>query len=358
VSASRPSTVQRLAVGDHLEGYTIVGELGEGGFSKVFRVETGFGDTAALKLAKSTSPNPYGGGTVALCFAQPIAFHTGGIGPGSPTPSQVIEREGLMLRGLDDPLFPRVIETGMLADRAFVVYEEIAGETLRARIQRRDPVPIEFFLAIGEALAIRQQDGRLPFHGDLKPDNVMIDDFGNWRLLDPACAAAEGKPLGSRGLITTPSYYPFLMPDDPSANIIMICTGTGSAPFRAFTERRRRAMPQAPGKLYFFFGARTPGELPYFGPLKKVPTSLLDKELVFSRLADRPKEYVQDRMLKRGEDLAEVLSHATAHIFVCGLKGMEEGVDASFAKICADLSHWPELRDRMRAEGRYHVETY
>jgi serine/threonine protein kinase len=222
VSASRPSTVQRLAVGDHLEGYTIVGELGEGGFSKVFRVETGFGDTAALKLAKSTSPNPYGGGTVALCFAQPIAFHTGGIGPGSPTPSQVIEREGLMLRGLDDPLFPRVIETGMLADRAFVVYEEIAGETLRARIQRRDPVPIEFFLAIGEALAIRQQDGRLPFHGDLKPDNVMIDDFGNWRLLDPACAAAEGKPLGSRGLITTPSYYPFLMPDDRPALALMI----------------------------------------------------------------------------------------------------------------------------------------
>jgi len=163
---------------------------------------------------------------------------------------------------------------------------------------------------------------------------------------------------GDKVNVVGPFGATFLMPDDPSANIIMICTGTGSAPFRAFTERRRRAMPQAPGKLYLFFGARTPGELPYFGPLKKVPTSLLDKELVFSRLADRPKEYVQDRMLKRGEDLAEVLSHATAHIFVCGLKGMEEGVDASFAKICADLSHWPELRDRMRAEGRYHVETY
>jgi hypothetical protein len=33
------------------------------------------------------------------------------------------------------------------------------------------------------------------------------------------------------------------MPNDAQANVIMICSGTGSAPFRAFTERRRRAAP-------------------------------------------------------------------------------------------------------------------
>ena len=43
-----------------------------------------------------------------------------------------------------------------------------------------------------------------------------------------------------------------------------------------------------------FFGARTPGELPYFGPLKKVPETLLNKHLVFSRIPGAPKEYVQD----------------------------------------------------------------
>ena len=32
-----------------------------------------------------------------------------------------------------------------------------------------------------------------------------------------------------------------------AANILMICTGTGSAPFRGFTERRRRAMRTRPG---------------------------------------------------------------------------------------------------------------
>jgi benzoyl-CoA 2,3-dioxygenase component A len=151
----------------------------------------------------------------------------------------------------------------------------------------------------------------------------------------------------------------FLKPDDPSADIIMICTGTGSAPFRAFTERRHRAMPHAPGKLHLFFGARSPQELPYFGPLQKVPKSLLDQELVFSRLPDRPKEYVQDRMRARAADLAMLMRRETTHVYVCGLRGMEAGVEASFQDICAGHGlDWAALRSRMREEGRYHVETY
>jgi benzoyl-CoA 2,3-dioxygenase component A len=151
----------------------------------------------------------------------------------------------------------------------------------------------------------------------------------------------------------------FLMPDDSEADVVMICTGTGSAPFRGFTERRRRSMPNAKGKLYLFFGARTPEELPYFGPLQKVPKSLLDQELVFSRLAEKPKEYVQDRMKKRSADLAELLKRGTTHIYMCGLRGMEAGVEESFAAICREHKlDWTSIRAKMRDEGRFHVETY
>ncbi|HEX2654055.1 MAG TPA: benzoyl-CoA 2,3-epoxidase subunit BoxA, partial [Xanthobacteraceae bacterium] len=159
--------------------------------------------------------------------------------------------------------------------------------------------------------------------------------------------------------IAGPFGSTFLKPDDGEADIIMICTGTGSAPFRGFTERRRRAMPNAKGKLYLFFGARTPSELPYFGPLQKVSPKLLDQELVFSRLADKPKEYVQDRMRKRADDLAGLLGRSTTHVYVCGLRGMEEGVEASFNEICsAHGLDWATLRSAMRESGRYHVETY
>ena len=164
---------------------------------------------------------------------------------------------------------------------------------------------------------------------------------------------------GAEVEITGPFGGTFLMPDDPQANIVMICTGTGSAPFRAFTERRRRSMPSAPGELVLFFGARRPEELPYFGPLKKVPRKLMTQHLVYSRLPDAPKEYVQDRMLTQGDALSALLAEDSTHVYVCGLKGMETGVDESFASICRQHSlDWEALKPRMREEGRYHVETY
>ncbi len=165
--------------------------------------------------------------------------------------------------------------------------------------------------------------------------------------------------VGDKVEVTGPFGATFLMPNDATANIIMICTGTGSAPFRAFTERRRRALQNAPGKAMMFFGARTPQELPYFGPLQKVPESLLQKHLVYSRVPGTDKEYVQDRIRREADTVATLLKDANAHIFICGLKGMETGVEEAMADVCRKHSlDWAALKPDMRASGRYHVETY
>jgi benzoyl-CoA 2,3-dioxygenase component A len=164
---------------------------------------------------------------------------------------------------------------------------------------------------------------------------------------------------GDQVEVTGPFGSTFLMPNDPAANIVMICTGTGSAPFRAFTERRRRTMPKAAGKLVLLFGARRPEELPYFGPLQKLPSSLITQHLVYSRVPGQPKTYVQDRMRVEGAMLSTLLRESATHVFICGLKGMEHGVDEAFADICRhDGLDWAEVKGRMRGEGRYHVETY
>jgi benzoyl-CoA 2,3-epoxidase subunit A len=165
--------------------------------------------------------------------------------------------------------------------------------------------------------------------------------------------------VGDKVQVTGPFGSTFLMPNDANANVIMICTGTGSAPFRAFTERRRRAAPGAPGKFLMFFGARTPEELPYFGPLQKVPASLLEKHLVYSRIPGTDKEYVQDRIRKESATVATLLESAATHIFICGLKGMETGVEEAMADVCRKQGKdWAKLKTEMRGQGRYHVETY
>ncbi len=164
---------------------------------------------------------------------------------------------------------------------------------------------------------------------------------------------------GDKVTVTGPFGSTFLMPDDPMANIVMVCTGTGAAPFRGMTEWRRRTQPNAPGKLVIFFGARRPEELPYFGPLQKVPQTLLDKHFAWSRVPGEPKVYVQDLMRKESAKMIELLKSDRTHIYMCGLKGMETGVEEALRDACRSAGlNWESLRKEMRDEGRYHVETY
>ncbi len=159
--------------------------------------------------------------------------------------------------------------------------------------------------------------------------------------------------------VTGPFGSTFLLPDDPDARILMICTGTGSAPMRAFTMRRQRKVGTIHGGMTMFFGARAPDSLPYFGPLQKVPKTLLDQHLVFSRQEGQDKEYVQDRMLAKRDIVADLLQDPNSYVYICGLRDMEDGVEQALTEISAGVGQdWTALRDQMRDAGRYHVETY
>lgn len=154
----------------------------------------------------------------------------------------------------------------------------------------------------------------------------------------------------------------FLMPNHPKSNIVMICTGTGSAPMRGMTEWRRRLRQTGKfegGKLMLFFGARTQEELPYFGPLQKLPKDFIDINFAFSRTPGQPKRYVQDAMRERAADLVALLKDPNTYFYVCGLKSMEEGVVLALHDVATQAGlDWEALGSTLKKEGRLHLETY
>ena len=168
--------------------------------------------------------------------------------------------------------------------------------------------------------------------------------------------------VGATVQLIGPFGSSFLMPNHPRSNIVMICTGTGSAPMRAMTEWRRRLRKSGKfesGKLMLFFGARTREELPYFGPLMSLPKDFIDINFAFSRAPDAPKRYVQDLMRERARDLGELLKDQNTFIYVCGLKSMEEGVVLALGDVAAQTGlSWETLGAALKKEGRLHLETY
>ena len=154
----------------------------------------------------------------------------------------------------------------------------------------------------------------------------------------------------------------FLMPNHAGSHLVMICTGTGSAPMRGMTEWRRRLKASGKyegGQLMLFFGARTQQELPYFGPLQKLPKDFIDIHFAYSRTPGQPKRYVQDAMRDAAPQLATLLQDPQTHFYVCGLKAMEEGVLQALQDIAVGAGlDWATVAATLKQEGRLQLETY
>ena len=168
--------------------------------------------------------------------------------------------------------------------------------------------------------------------------------------------------VGDKVQVIGPFGASFLMPNHPRSSIVMICTGTGSAPMRAMTEWRRRLRASGKfegGKLMLFFGARTQEELPYFGPLQNLPKDFIDINFAFSRTPGQPKRYVQDAMRARAADLLPLLQDANCYFYVCGLKSMEEGVVLALRDVAQAAGlDWEGIAGALKQQGRLHLETY
>lgn len=109
----------------------------------------------------------------------------------------------------------------------------------------------------------------------------------------------------------------FKLPESGDTPIIMIGTGTGVAPFRAFMEERE--ISDAAGKNWLFFGAQhfLTDFLYQADWLKWREHGLLSRiDVAFSR-DQKSKIYVQDKLRQNGKDIYAWMQEG-ANLYVCG----------------------------------------
>lgn len=177
---------------------------------------------------------------------------------------------------------------------------------------------------------------------------------------------------GAEVNVTGPVGKEMLLPDDPDATIIMMATGTGIAPFRAYLERmfdekEREANPdyQFKGLAWLIFGIPVSPNILYKEKLeafqKQYPENF---ELTYAisreqKNAEGGKMYIQHRVAENAARLWELIQKPNTHTYMCGLKGMEDGIDEALAAEAEKNGvNWDEFRKQMKKDGRWHVETY
>ncbi|KAH7414756.1 hypothetical protein KP509_14G009300 [Ceratopteris richardii] len=176
----------------------------------------------------------------------------------------------------------------------------------------------------------------------------------------------DAKP-GDDVQITGPSGKVLLLPEDPKATHIMVATGTGIAPYRAFL--RRMFMEDIPnykfsGLSWLFLGVANSDSLLYHDEfseyLKRFPENFR-YDVALSREQETQsggKMYVQNRLEEYADEVFELLDNG-AHIYFCGLKGMMPGIQDTLKKIAQERGvSWDDKLMSLKKNKQWHVEVY
>jgi ferredoxin--NADP+ reductase len=166
---------------------------------------------------------------------------------------------------------------------------------------------------------------------------------------------------GDRIAVCGPFGKHFMLPVEPVGPLLMIATGTGIAPFRGFLRQRARSGDATPAVLVF--GVRTSADLLYVDELRGLLAGPEDRlVLAISREqtnAGGGRMYVGDRLLELGEVLAPKLCNRALHVYQCGLKGMETGVEAACQAMLSPLGvDFAALKPELVKARRWLVDTY
>ncbi len=154
----------------------------------------------------------------------------------------------------------------------------------------------------------------------------------------------------------------FRLPRDPGAPVIMVGSGTGIAPFRAFLQERQAVGSQ--GAHWLVFGNRHFHRdfLYQTDWIGQRDAGRLDRvSLAFSRdTDDRP--YVQNRLQQEGAELYRWLRDG-AHLYVCGSLAMEKAVRGAVQEIAREYGGLSEQGasdyiDGLQSQGRYSKDAY
>ncbi|MCB1020390.1 MAG: ferredoxin-NADP reductase [Acidobacteria bacterium] len=164
---------------------------------------------------------------------------------------------------------------------------------------------------------------------------------------------------GDRITLSGPYGLPFEVPEDHSSNLILICTSTGIAPFRAFVKHIYRDIPDWSGAVWLFYGATNPLEMVYMNDEHDDFVNYYDRDTFAAFKALSPRPHWSDPIAwdgaigDRADELLRYFQNPKTHVYVAGLESMREQLDKVFSARMGSEVKWQRRKAEMMAGERW-----
>ena len=171
---------------------------------------------------------------------------------------------------------------------------------------------------------------------------TYIDDFSGEIFPGVGSNYLCDRKVGDEITITGPFELPFSVPEDKTANLILIGMGTGIAPFRAFIKHLYENVKDWEGKVRLFYGAKSGLELLYLNEKDGDLTNYYDEKTfeAFHALSPRP-EWSDPIALNaaieaRAEEIIDMLSKSNTYVYAAGYDKLNDNLNKAFSNILGE----------------------
>ena len=169
------------------------------------------------------------------------------------------------------------------------------------------------------------------------------------------CDLKEGDTITTTG----PFGIPFEIPEDKRTNLVLIGSGTGIAPFRAFVKNLYGNSPDWKGRVWLFYGARSGLELLYMNDANDDLTNYYDQETFKAFNALSPDLNWADPLTwdmafaERGSELMDMLDDSKTCFYIAGLRKMVPRLDKTFSDLHGSAEKWQKHKDDLISKHRW-----
>ncbi|MGB0595887.1 MAG: FAD-binding oxidoreductase [Rubripirellula sp.] len=163
---------------------------------------------------------------------------------------------------------------------------------------------------------------------------------------------------GDELTVTGPYGQAFELPKNHRANLILIGTGTGIAPFRAFLKHVYRHQPEFAGNIYLFYGGETGLDLLY-GNDREEDASMYYDQSTFEAIealsnSDEENRFNwSDALQSRTRDLTRLLCDPKTFIYIAGLENIRDELEEAMIEVAGSNQRWHHWKKELVDDGRW-----
>lgn len=161
-----------------------------------------------------------------------------------------------------------------------------------------------------------------------------------------------------------PVGYPFVIPEDKGADILMLGMGTGIAPFRTLVRQIYQKLGGWKGKVRLFYGARSPLEMLYMNDENNDLASYFDQPTfkAFQAVSPRPAfdapAALDQALEQNAAEVWELIQRRNTQVYVAGPAQLLTTIDAAMIKLAGSAQAWASMRAKLGSSERWSELLY